>query len=225
VHIDRLLPKSEKIAQAAGQVGGALKLKGTGNSIADAAAKAEGSIAVTMSQGHVSNLLDALSGLNGGKVLMLLVGGDRQIAVNCGGIAFDVKGGRGNSTLFVVDTEQTQILGRGTFDLEHERFDIVVAPKPKRAGVLSLRSPVRLYGTFRQPDFAIEKGPLMARAGGSLALAAVGPLAALLPLIETGPGQDTDCGAVRSQVGTTAKPGKQASPAKPGKQASPKKSR
>ena len=210
VHIDRLMPKNEKIAQAAGQMGGALRLKGTGNSIADAAAKADGGIAVTITKGRVSNLLDALSGLNGGKVLQLLVGGDRVIAVNCGGIAFDVKGGRGDSRLFVVDTEQTQILGSGTFDLEHERFDFVVAPKPKRVGVLSLRTPVRLFGTFKNPDFAIEKGPLVARAGGAAALAAAGPLAALLPLIETGPGQDTDCTAVQEKVGSVAKPGKPA---------------
>ena len=38
-------------------------------------------------------------------------------------VVFDVKGGRGTSTLFVIDTEQTQILGTGGFDLEHERFD------------------------------------------------------------------------------------------------------
>ncbi|MBT2323654.1 AsmA family protein [Variovorax paradoxus] len=210
VRIDRLVPKREKIAQGAGLVGGALRLKGTGNSIADAAAKADGQIAATIADGRVSNLLDAASGLNFGKVLQLLVGGDREIAVNCGGIAFDVKGGRGKSTLFVIDTEQTQVLGSGTFDLEHERFDLTVAPKPKRMGVLSLRTPVRLFGTFRNPDFEIEKGPLAARAGGAIALAAMTPLAALVPLIETGPGQETQCSAVRERVGTAVRPGKPA---------------
>jgi uncharacterized protein involved in outer membrane biogenesis len=112
-----------------------------------------------------------------------------------------VKGGRGTSTLFVVDTEQTQILGTGGFDLEHERFDITVAPKPKSAGVLSLRTPVRLHGTFKEPDFEIVKGPLLARVGGALALAGAGPLAALVPLIETGPGEETNCGAVSREVG------------------------
>jgi uncharacterized protein involved in outer membrane biogenesis len=201
VRLDRLIPESPTIAQGAGYVGAALQLKGTGNSIADAAAKADGRIAATIANGRISNLVDAASGLQGGKVLGLLLGGDRLITVNCGGMVFDVKGGRGTSTLFVIDTEQTQILGTGVFNLEHERFDITVAPKPKSAGVLSLRTPVRLYGTFKEPDFEIVKGPLLARIGGALALAGAGPLAALVPLIETGPGEETNCGAVSREVG------------------------
>ena len=201
VRLDRLLPESPTIAQGAGYVGATLQLKGTGNSIADAAAKADGRIAATIANGRISNLVDAASGLQGGRVLQLLMGGDRLITVNCGGMVFDVKGGRGTSTLFVVDTEQTQILGTGGFDLEHERFDITVAPKPKSPGVLSLRTPVRVHGTFKQPDFEIVKGPLLARVAGALALAGAGPLAALVPLIETGPGEETNCGAVRREVG------------------------
>lgn len=151
--------------------------------------------------GRVSNLLDAASALNFGKVLPLLLGGDRDIVIRCGGAVFDVKNGRGQSTLFVVDTEQTQVLGDGWFDLEHERFDLTVAPRPKEASVLSLRTPVRVYGTFSNPNFELKKGPLAARAGAAAALAVASPLAALIPLIETGPGQETDCGAVRKEVG------------------------
>ncbi|RZL87469.1 MAG: AsmA family protein [Variovorax sp.] len=204
VRMDRLIPESPTIAQGTGFVGAKLQLTGTGNSIADAAAKANGRIAATVANGRISNLVDAASGLHGGKVLQLLVGGDRLITVNCGGVVFDVTNGRGTSSLFVIDTEQTQILGTGGFDLEHELFDITVAPRPKDVGVLSLRTPVRLHGTFKQPDFEVVKGPLLARIGGALALAAATPLAALVPLIETGPGEETNCGAVRRQVGAAA---------------------
>lgn len=208
VRVAQLIPKRKRIAQGAGFLGAAIDLKGTGNSIADAAAKADGRIVLTIANGRVSNLLDAASGLQGGKVLQLLVGGDREIDVNCGGVAFDVKQGRGTSTLLVVDTEQTQILGAGEFDLARETFDITVAPKPKQPGVLSLRTPVRFFGTFKQPDFALEKGPLVARAGGAIALAATAPLAALLPLLETGPGLQTNCAAVQRQVAPAAKQAK-----------------
>jgi uncharacterized protein involved in outer membrane biogenesis len=136
---------------------------------------------------------------------MLLAGGDRDIRVNCGGIEFDVKGGRGTSKLFVIDTEQTQILGGGGFDFAHERFDLIVEPRPKHAGILSLRTPVRLYGSFKRPAYRFEKGPLLARAGGAVALAAAAPLAALLPLVETGPGKTTDCAAVQRQVGSSVR--------------------
>lgn len=201
IRVDKLVPNQEKLAQGAGQVGGVIKLKGRGNSIADAAAKADGTIQLAIANGRISNLLDAASGLNGGKVIQLLVGGDKTIAVNCGGIAFDVVGGQGKSTLMVVDTEQTQILGTATFDLARERFDVLVEPKPKQAGILSLRTPVRALGTFKKPEFQVEKGPLLARAGGALALALTAPLAALLPLVETGPGSETNCADVRRSAG------------------------
>jgi uncharacterized protein involved in outer membrane biogenesis len=200
IRVDRLLPDKEAIAKGAGTVGATVRLEGTGNSIADAAAKSNGRISAAIAGGRISNLLDAASSLNGGKVLELLAGGDKTISVNCGGMAFDVKDGQGTSSLFVIDTEQTQILGSGRFDLARERFDITIAPKPKRVGILSLRTPVRLYGSFKKPEFQIEKGPLLARAAGALALAAAAPLALLVPLVETGPGVDTNCAAVGQQV-------------------------
>lgn len=186
-------PGAEKIAQGAGVIGGSVQIKGEGNSIADAAAKADGAISVAISHGRISNLLDAASGLNGGKVLKLLAGGDQTIPVNCGGAHFDIKDGRGVASLFVIDTEQTQILGSGGFDLAQETFDFTITPKPKKMGILSLRTPVHARGTFADPQVSLEKTPLIAKAGTALALATLTPLAALLPLIETGPGQDTDC--------------------------------
>jgi uncharacterized protein involved in outer membrane biogenesis len=205
IRIDKLLPNQEKLAAGAGYLGGIVRLQGSGNSIADAAAKANGRIQLAVANGRISNLVDALSGLNGGKVIQLLAAGDKTIAVNCGGLVFDVTNGQGKSTLAVIDTEQTQILGSGTFDLARERFEMRIEPKPKRMGILSLRSPVRAYGTFKNPELAIEKGPLIARAGGAIAMAAIAPLAALLPLTETGPGTSTNCGAVSRDAGAAVR--------------------
>ena len=200
LRLDRLFPENQSIAKAAGTLGAKFDVRGTGNSIADAAAKADGKLSAAISNGRISNLLDALSGLNGGKALRLLAGGDKDIAVRCGGVAFDIAKGQGTSTVLVVDTEQTQITGDGVFDLEHETFDLKIEPKPKKPGFLSLRTPVRLHGSFRNPEFALEKTPLAIRAGAVVALAVVNPLAALIPLIETGPGAETDCAEVLGQV-------------------------
>lgn len=219
IQLGNFVPKDSVIAKGTGRAGASLHLTGTGNSIADAAAKANGRISTTVVNGQVSNLLDAASGLNIGKVLALLAGGDKDIVIHCGGAVFDVKDGRGQSTLFVVDTEQTQVLGDGWFNLADERFDLTVAPKPKEASLLSLRTPVRVYGSFSDPNFELKKGPLLARGAAVAALATAAPLAALIPLIETGPGQETDCGKVRQQTQRAAKqatlPAKRQGAAKP----------
>ena len=193
IKVAKLFPTMPAVAKGVGEIGAQIRLSGTGSSIADAAANADGSLTAAIANGRVSNLIDAISGLNGGKILTLFIGGDKDIAVNCGGIAFDVKDGIGTSQLMVIDTEQTRIDGSGTFSLKDEQFDINVAPKPKKPGILSLRTPVHLYGSFRHPDYGLDKGKLILRAGSAVALALVNPFTALLPLIETGPGKDTDC--------------------------------
>ncbi|RYX88289.1 MAG: AsmA family protein [Comamonadaceae bacterium] len=200
IKVDKLFPTLPAVAKGVGELGAQIRLSGTGNSIADAAANANGSLSAAIANGRISNLLDALAGLNLGKALRLYAGGDKDIAVNCGGMYFGVKDGIGRSQLLVIDTEQTRVDGTGTFSLKEEEFDLVVAPRPKKPGILSLRTPVRLSGSFRHPDFELDKGRLIARAGGAVALAIANPIAALLPLIETGGGKETNCAAVLAPV-------------------------
>jgi uncharacterized protein involved in outer membrane biogenesis len=196
VRLEQLVPDTSPLAKGTGLVSMSATLTGTGNSIADAAAKADGRIAATITDGRVSNLADAASGLAMGRVLAILATGDREIPLNCGGAVFDVQKGQGESSMFVLDTSQTQVLGSGQFDLAQETFALHLEPKPKKKGILSLRTPLDLHGTFSHVDVSLEKKPLVARAGAALALAAVNPVAALLALIETGPGKDTPCASV-----------------------------
>lgn len=209
LRLARLVPPSPRLAPTHGMIGAHARLQGAGNSIADLAGKADGEVSAVLSSGQVSNLLDAIADLNGGKVLGLLVRGDKSIAIRCGAATFDVKNGQGRSRVFVVDTDQTRFEGRGGFDLEQERLDLVITPQPKQPGILSLRAPLHVYGSFRQPDYGLDKRVLALRGGGAVALALLNPLAALLPLVETGPGADTDCprllGAAQPQAKALAR--------------------
>jgi len=196
VDVARLFPTLPKVVKGAGMIGAQIRLRGEGNNVADLLGSSSGTAGVAIADGRISNLLDAAVSLNGGKVLPLLVGGDHDIAIRCGGAAFEVKDGVATSTLFVLDTEQTRIDGAGTVDLKNERFAFQFNPKPKRPGILSLRTPLNVSGTFRNADYGLDKKRLVLRAGGALALAAVSPVAILLPLLEPGPGKDTDCAQV-----------------------------
>ena len=60
---------------------------------------------------------------------------------------------------------------------------------------------------------AFRQGLRWLRAGGALALAVVAPVAALLPLVNTGPGEDSECAALLAQARVkpvAPKPGKTA---------------
>ena len=57
-----------------------------------------------------------------------------------------------------------------------------------------------MKGTFSDPDVSIDKGVVALRAGGALALAAVAPFAALLPLVNAGPGEQSECASLLNQA-------------------------
>ena len=73
-------------------------------------------------------------------------------------------------------------------------MDLTLRPYPKDMSILSLRSPLKIAGTFAAPKAGPDKGALAGRAGLALALGAVNPLLALAATVETGPGQDANCG-------------------------------
>ncbi|HEY4371268.1 MAG TPA: AsmA family protein [Burkholderiales bacterium] len=200
IQIDKLSPDLPNVAKGAGLIGAQIRLQGQGNNIADLVGSSSGSLAAAVSDGRISNLLDAASSLNGGRLIPALIGKDHDIPIRCGGVAFDVKDGQAKSNMLVIDTAETRIDGQGTIDLKNEKFNITFSPKPKHPGILSLRTPITVYGSFRHPDYTLDKKMLALRAGGALALAAVNPFAILLPLLETGPGKDTDCAAVLAPV-------------------------
>ena len=91
------------------------------------------------------------------------------------------------------DTTDTVILGKGSMSLRNEELDLVLRPRPKDLSPVSLRVPLEVRGTFKDPSFRPQPGPLAARAAVATALYAIAPPAALLALIETGPGEDVGC--------------------------------
>jgi uncharacterized protein involved in outer membrane biogenesis len=107
------------------------------------------------------------------------------------------------------DTTDTVILGKGSIDLDHERFDLVLRPRPKDVSPVSLRGPLEIGGTFKDPSVTPKPGPLAARFAAAAALFAVTPPAALLALIETGPGEDVDCSRPASAKNEGAQAGPQ----------------
>lgn len=216
-----LLPKSQRISPSEGRIAGALKFTGRGDSIADALAKSNGDLRMVVQGGQISNLVDAAVGLNGGKVIRLLATGDQDIPIRCGAVDIGITNGIGQTRTFLIDTEQTEIDGSGSINLADEYFDLTLKPEPKQADILSLRSPIRIYGPFAKPDFGIDKTALVERGVATIALGILNPLAALLPLLETGPGKDQDCQALLSQTSLAKTPGPtlstlhKPSPAKP----------
>ncbi|ATS52587.2 AsmA family protein [Xanthomonas citri pv. fuscans CFBP 6996] len=199
IRLDRLFPDATLAKQASGAIGGELDLRGRGNSIAAMLGSADGSIGVGMGRGHVGNLIMELAGLDIAESLKYLLTKDRQIPVRCIFGDFGVQDGLMQSRALAFDSTDTIIVGEGNISLKNETLDLLLRPRPKDRSILSLRSPLRIGGTFKDPSFRPDFKALGVRGAIAIALGSIAPPAALLATFEPGPGKDSDCGGKYAQ--------------------------
>lgn len=204
VELPQLFPRLK--VTSVGIIGGEATIQGRGNSVAQMLATANGEVATVMGTGAVSNLLLELAGLDIAESLKFLLGKDRSVRLRCAYADFKVDDGVVRTRAMVFDTTDTLILGKGSLSLRNEELDLVLRPRPKDLSPVSLRVPLEVRGTFKDPSFRPQPGPLAARAAVATALYAIAPPVALLALIETGPGEDVGCrpAAGASATGSTS---------------------
>ena len=176
-----------------GRVNGRIDLQGEGNSIAAMLATADGEVQVGMGHGRFSNLLLELAGLDVAESLKFLLGKDKTVRLRCAYGNFTVEEGLVKTQSMVFDTSDTIMFGEGSMDFDGEKLALELRPQPKDFSPVSLRGPLEIGGTFKDPKFRPQAKSLLGRAAIAAALYAIAPPAALLALIETGPGESIDC--------------------------------
>jgi uncharacterized protein involved in outer membrane biogenesis len=139
-------------------------------------------------------------GLNVGNIVLTKLFGDKQVKLNCLASDFGVTNGLMQTRTFIADTDEAVVTVDGNVNLASEQLNLTLHPETKSLRVFSLRAPLYVHGTFGKPSVSIDKGVLAMKAGGAAALAVVAPVAALIPLINTGPGQDSPCGRLLAQA-------------------------
>jgi uncharacterized protein involved in outer membrane biogenesis len=140
-------------------------------------------------------------GLNIGNIVLTKLFGDKPVQLNCMATDFKVTNGLMQTRTFVVDTDEAVITADGTVNLTDEQLNLTLRPQTKSLRIISLRAPLHVTGPFNAPKVSVDKGVLAMKAGGALALATIAaPIAALLPLINTGPGQDSACAKLLAEA-------------------------
>ncbi len=193
IQIARLFPTIKLNQNSIGQINGVLELKGRGNSVRSMLASADGKVGLAVARGEISQLMLEKAGIHLWEMLQLKVSGDKLVKLRCGVADFDVKQGVMQANALVVDTEVTTLFGTGSIDLGQEKLDLTFRQKTKNTSPLSLRSPIHISGSFARPEVNVDKAQMTARALGAIALGMLNPVLALIPLIDTGPGSDSDC--------------------------------
>jgi AsmA protein len=191
--IAKLFPTVELSKSSIGQVNGEFDLTGKGNSVGRMLASADGKLGLVVAGGEISRLMMEKAGLHLWEILMLQVTGDKLVKLRCGVADFDVKAGNMRANALIFDTEVTTIVGTGSIDLGQEKLDLTLNQKTKSTSPVALRSPIYVRGSFARPEVEVDKGRVALRTFGAIALGFVNPLLALIPLVDAGPGSDSDC--------------------------------
>jgi uncharacterized protein involved in outer membrane biogenesis len=179
---------------SSGHFGGQLKVTGNGRSLADVLATGNGRITLMMTGGQISLLIIEGAGLDFGEATPLLLGKDKSTDIRCAIGDFKVDDGLLTSEIFVFDTTDSKIDGSARINLKDETIDAEVESHPKDFSIGSGRTPITVTGRLKQPDIGLDPKQLAARTASAVVLGAfLTPLAAIIPFIELGLGEDSDC--------------------------------
>jgi uncharacterized protein involved in outer membrane biogenesis len=205
LHLDRMFPASRLAAADTGTLGGRAKLDGNGNSIAQMLASANGEAALIMDGGSVSELMLRLSNLDIANSIRVLLGGDKQVPIRCMVGNFKAVDGDFKVEALVLDTPKVNITGSGDVNFTDESLHLRLVSRSKGFSLASLRGPIAVTGSFKNPLVRPEIGAAIARSGLAVALgAATAGIGALIPLLDFGKDKDSNCIALMSQAKSDA---------------------
>lgn len=197
----QLFPNVEVMQSSLGALNGDAALSGTGNSVATLLGSANGHLKLLINDGRVSRNLMEIAGLNVGNYLVGRLFGDNEVEINCAAASLDIKQGVMRPQLMVIDTENALIGVDGTVNFGSEQLDLTITPESKGLRIFSLRSPLYVRGTFKNPNPGVKAGPLALRGAGMLALGAlVAPAAGLVALVAPSGDQPNECEPLLQQI-------------------------
>lgn len=200
--LKQLFPAFEPMQTSFGEINGDAALDAHGNSVSELLGTSTGEVKLLMNDGAISKALLETAGLNVGNIIISKLFGDKTVKINCAASDLTATNGLFQTRLFVFDTEDATVRIDGTVNFANEKLDLDVHPNSKGLRLLSLRSPLYVKGTLKNPDVGVQPGPLILRGGGALALGVLAtPVAALLPLVATSKGEpDNTCATVLDQM-------------------------
>ncbi|WP_336778594.1 AsmA family protein [Pantoea sp. USHLN256] len=201
LRLRQLFPDVTAMQNSLGQLNGDATLSGIGNSVADLLGTSNGEMKLLMNDGLISRSLMEIAGLNVGNYVVGKLFGDDEVKINCAATDLNIRQGLATPKLFLLDTENAVINVTGNVNFANERMDLSINPESKGIRIITLRSPLYVRGTFKNPDAGVKAGPLIARGAAAIALGAVvAPAAALVALISPSDTDDNQCSKVLQQM-------------------------
>lgn len=180
-------------AGGAGTLGGVARVEGSGKSLSEILGRGNGEATVVTVGSNISSFLVDLSGLQFGNALLSALGIPAREGIECLIGDFALQRGTLRSRTLLLDTEAHIVTGSGTLDFGREQLDLRLRTDAKRPTIAALPTPIRIGGTLKSPALQPELGEAAARAGAAVGLGLLFPPLALLPTIQLGVGENSQC--------------------------------
>ncbi len=169
-----------------GRLGGRATLQGRGLSTADMLASLHGQVRGEWRDGRISHLAIEAAGLDIAQALGMVVIGDQALKVNCAVADLEVAAGIVKPKVLVLDTNDSTMWVEGSLSFVSESLDLRLMVAPHDFSPVSLRTPLRLRGSFAQPQISVSKGAIAGKVGAAVLLGLINPVAALIPFLDPG---------------------------------------
>jgi len=182
-----------------GTVSGRLQMVGFGDSVRESFATSNGRIAFVLPRGTFWTRNIQLAELDLGTFVQKMFQDKlkKPVEINCGVIAFTVRGGIAAADPILIDTKKNVMLGRGGFSFRNEAIDMAVRADGKTFSLFSGQSPVGVSGYFGAPKIDPVSDELAGRAGAALGLGILAsPVGLIIPFIDPGDAKAAQCGPV-----------------------------
>ncbi len=140
-----------------GRIQGRVVLAGTGRSLAQVMASADGHMAFALGGGTVSSLMVSLAGLQIFDALILYVTGDNRIPIKCAVSRLNFQRGTVVFDRTLLDTQKSVLHVRGQVSLQSQAVSAEIDADPKSFDLLDLHGTVAIQGKLREPRVSLGR--------------------------------------------------------------------
>lgn len=188
----RALGGAGKVGIREGTADVAVDLRGSGATLREALAGAQGTAEFLGGEGRIDNELLNLWASDLLLAMLPSFGKEQGARLRCATGHFDVADGRAETRSLLVDMDRLIIKGNGTLSLKDESLDFLLWPEARDPSLISVTTPVRVTGTLADPSVSPQARGVVEDVAWLL-IGAANPFVLLVGLVKPGALEDNPC--------------------------------
>jgi uncharacterized protein involved in outer membrane biogenesis len=154
----------------------------------------QGELSFAMTDGAIMATLVEALGIDITETAVSWMADNPLTDVQCAVGVFAIENGVIQSRVMLFATEDSSVVGEGSVDLAAETLDFTLETHARDFSILSAESGINIKGPLTKVKVDVVTGELVAKLAGAALMGLVQPALAVIPLLETGVGDQNPCG-------------------------------